>query len=233
MRFISLMALIALTISLAACSGGGGKGKGGNQDGGDVDPIIEDPIQQPPVEDPIDETLNVAIVAAPGITATVLEDGGAFGGDTVSVGDDGDNDRLRAILGFDLSVLPEDAIIEEAVLTVQQLGTFGDGYTSIVNVLVAHVIAPDLNFGFNAFAIEQNVGLLAGIQGQGGNNIADGPKALDVTAAVAETLDRNLQVASFQLRSQVESANGQADGVSFRSAFGNTAPRLEITYRLP
>lgn len=238
MRTFHLITLMALLLGLAAC---GGNQAGQDDDGQDpFDPNPGDPIEDPIDPDPIDDTQNVRILVSPAMTGAAFSNGFTSTVATPDVGDLADNMEQRGILGFDLaSELPADAIIEEAILSVTQSGTTGDGFTSVVNVRVDHLRIPNgtditsLNM-FVAFNRNANIGILAGIQGVGANNVADGPKELDVTAMVQEDLEDGIDRSLFRLWGQGSSANNTADQVLYvgQGSIGTTAS-LEVTYRLP
>jgi hypothetical protein len=139
----------------------------------------------------------------------------------------GDNASLtyRGFVTFDLSKLPSGAQIEEATIAVRQLASVGTPF-ALGALDAAHITYATVNsVAWNAAALD-TMGSLT-MDG------AAGPRALDVSAAVAEDYDHRIERANHsQYRLEFPTANN-GDGDEDTITFATATFELSLVYIAP
>ena len=221
MRTLWLPLLLLFALCLPACGGGGGDGE----------------------DDLVIETVDAPVVdAQTGFTALLTTGlGVSFGDDPLLVGDGKDLTLYAGIASFDLSGLPAGAVVQEAVLQLNQELTMGTAYVEFKRILIDHIsFAQDLNtpglqlFNTNALLGGVAVAVLASIDGVP-NDTNNGVKVVDITSLVQRDLDEGRTLTQLRLRAEFHDLiDDEFDAVQFFSpAAGADGPRLTITYSSP
>ncbi len=219
LRPLALTAAFSATLALAGCGGGGG----GGEDGDEQQIVIQ----------------QVTITSTPELDGVVFGSATTVQGRTdlaPHVGDFAFNagqgpQRLQAIYSFDLSDLPEGAVIRSATLNVSVTDIIGEPVDLLSAVRLDHI-----NFGttfpqnFGPIVLDGNVAV---IQNMG----VLGLKQANVTEQVQDDMDSNRTRSQYRFRG-VSETNGDnvADAVEMSDGEGSTGgqnPVLILEIEVP
>jgi hypothetical protein len=153
--------------------------------------------------------ITTTLAVDPSLTGAVLADGSlqtGAGGDPLA-GDGSDNVQRKGFVALVLDDVPPGAVIESATFDATQYLTLGAPFSSLGTLGVQHIVADALDADAFAVASLADLGVLSA-------SATDGPRTVDVTAALAADLAAGRSRA--QLRLEFDSAT-DGDGSSDRT----------------
>jgi hypothetical protein len=208
-KSFALTAVLAAVVGSSACGGGGG--------GGPPTPV------------------TVTILSIPALEGDIHSNGAEQVGPNfhIALGDyanaQGPVSGVRAFTSFDVSVIPPNATVRSATLTLYLKNSVGSPFATLGDIVVDHVVFGNV-LEAGAYSRSGLGDAIATLPAE----VTPGPKSVSLTSAVA------LDVASrtfsqYRIRFTVESDNdGDSDGVAYFSSgqapTQDERPKLIVTY---
>ncbi len=224
----AMFAMLAVVLlAFAGCGGGGGDDGNGNGNGNGVQQFVAQLLQDQTgllVADPNGQNVFVSSTAEP--TVGTIPDVNVL------------HREERGVLSFDLSDLPDDAIIQSAILNVAQQSTFGDPYGTWLFVIAHHINVAGNTLiaqAFNGFLVE----VIGGIDPTAlSTDVVLENKTLDVTDQVQNDLDQNRDRSQFRILARsilptYDAGVGGVDHAVFSDGTQVAPPTIQISYTLP